>query len=71
MLASSPSAAWCGVQAAPGLLCINFSFTDSPQPRIENEAQMTLLFAAYIGLSATLTIGFCSAMMVTAQEGDD
>jgi hypothetical protein len=33
--------------------------------------QMTLLFAAYIGLSATLTIGFCSAMMVTAQEGDD
>jgi hypothetical protein len=35
------------------------------------EAQMTLLFAAYIGLSATLAIGFCSAMIVTAQEGDD
>jgi len=32
---------------------------------------MTLLYAAYIGLSATLAIGFCSAMIVTAQEGDD
>jgi hypothetical protein len=32
---------------------------------------MTLLFAAYIGLFATLAIGFCSAMIVTAQEVDD
>jgi hypothetical protein len=32
---------------------------------------MTLLIAAYIGLSAALTFGFCSAMIVTAQEGDD
>ena len=32
---------------------------------------MTLLFAAYAGFCLALTIGFCSAMVLTAQEGDD
>jgi hypothetical protein len=32
---------------------------------------MALLFAGYIALSSALAIGFCSAMIVTAREGDD
>ena len=32
---------------------------------------MTLLFATYIGFCAALTVGFCSAMILTAQEGAD
>jgi len=32
---------------------------------------MTLLFAAYAGFCCALAVGFCSAMVLTAQEGED
>jgi hypothetical protein len=32
---------------------------------------MTLLFAAYTGFCLALAAGFCSAMVLTAQEGED
>jgi hypothetical protein len=32
---------------------------------------MTLLFAAYAGFCLALAAGFCSAMVLTAKEGDD
>jgi hypothetical protein len=32
---------------------------------------MALLFATYIGFSTALIVGFCSAMILTAQEGVD
>jgi hypothetical protein len=32
---------------------------------------MTLLFAAYMAFCLALAAGFCSAMVLTAQEGDD
>jgi hypothetical protein len=32
---------------------------------------MTLLFAAYAGFCLALAVGFYSAMVLTAQEGED
>jgi hypothetical protein len=32
---------------------------------------MTLLFAAYAGFCGALAIGFCSAMVLTAEGGED
>ena len=32
---------------------------------------MTLLLAAYAGFCLALAIGFCSAMILTAREGED